>query len=343
MRYRPFGRTGWQVSEIGIGCSGIGGGLHHGDRREALRMLRQALDAGVNFYDTSDTYSQGGSERVLGEALRGRRTDVIVATKVGFVYTPLGRLALSLRPLFRPFQHMLRPVRRQLNTARYSQKSLNYSPAYVMAAAERSLRRLGTDYLDLYQLHNPPPETIRQGDCFAPLERLKQQGKIREYAVSCAGAADALLCVAHPGVASVQVPASLLDQDTGIDVLPRVAQQARVGVIVRVPLAQGLLSGRHGDTKAEQVVKNSEVLSARTRRAAGFRFLERDGRTMAQAALQYVLQLPSVSTVIPGMSRCATLDENLRALDAPPLTPDELARIRTLHGKEAAELMHGAE
>jgi len=332
MKYRRFGSTDLTVSELGMGCSGLGGGLHHDDRREALATLWRALDAGVNFFDTSDTYSQGGSERIIGQAFQERRGQVILATKVGFVYSALGRAALRLRPLFRPIKNLLRPARASLNRVRYSQKSVDYSAGHVVEGLHRSLQRLRTDYLDLYQLHNPPPEVIRQGACFEAFERLKTQGKIRYYGVSCAEVDDALWCFEHSGVSSVQVAVSLLDQQATASILPRAAKQG-IGVIARVPLAQGLLAERQPDSKAEQVVKRQAVLAHRKRRTEAFRFLSTGGRTMPQAALQFVLGLAGVSVVIPGMSRRDHLEENLAALAAPPLSAEELARVERL-GRE---------
>lgn len=331
MNYRAFGRTDLRVSELGMGCSGIGGGLHGGDDREAVATLRRAFEAGVTFFDTSDSYSLGRSEQLIGRAFRGRRSQVIVATKGGFVYSRLGWAAVRLRPLARPVRALLRPARVSLNRLKYSQKSIDFSPGYLAQAVHRSLRRLRSGYIDLYQLHNPPPDVLREGRCYEALERLKRQGKIRYYGVSCAAVEDAAAALEHPGNSAVQVRCNLLDQEA-LDGPLTHAQQHGVAVIVREPLAQGLLSGGRHDTKAAQVVRDLEQLRARQARAAAFAFLAVPGRTLAQAALQFVLQTPGVSIVIPGISRRPHLDEALAAAAAPPLSATELARIRALRG-----------
>lgn len=326
MKQRAFGRTGWSIAKLGMGCAALGGGLHRKDDREALVTLDRALEAGVNFYDTASTYSQGRSEELLGRAFAGRRDRVIIASKVGMIYPSAIGFALRIKPLFRPVRELLRPVRSLLNRSKYSQRTGNFSAQHIERTIHQSLVRLQTEYIDLCQLHNPSPEELRRDDLCKPLERLKKQGKIRHYGISCARAEDALLAMEHPGIVSVQVPINLLDQDA----LPRVLPMARargVAVIARVPLAQGLLTDATHETKAEQIAVDRGAVLERKRRAEMLRFLAIGDRTLAQAALQFVLQLSGVSVVIPGMATRRHLEENLRALDAPPLNADELALV----------------
>jgi len=329
MNTRAFGRTGWSVAELGMGCAGVGRGLYRKDDREALATLDRALEAGINFYDTSSSYSAGDSEQLLGRAFKGRRDRVIIASKVGMLYPPSIAFALRFKYLLAPIETFLRPVRPLLNRTKYSRKRNDFSPQHIERTLHESLARLQTDYVDLYQLHNPPPGDLRRDDLCKPLERLKAQGTIRAYGISCARAEDALLAMEHPGIACVQVPINLLDQEALPQVLP-LAQARGVAVIARVPLAQGLLTDAAHETKAEQIAVDCGAVLERKRRAQALRFLATGGRTLPQAALQFVLQLPGVSVVIPGMATRRHLEENLRALDAPPLTAEELERVAAI-------------
>jgi aryl-alcohol dehydrogenase-like predicted oxidoreductase len=328
MNYRSFGKTDLKVSDIGMGCSSLGGGLYHRDDRGSIRTLLKAFDHGINFYDTSDNYSQGKSERLIGQAFKDRRKYVVIASKVGTSYSSLGGLALRIRPLLRPVSQILHPIRARLNRMRYSQRHKDFSTKHLTEAIHESLKRLQTDYLDLYQLHNPPLSILQKGDFYGTLEKLKAQGKIRYYGVSCATVHDALLCLKYPGFSSIQVTINLLDQEAVTKLLP-LAKEEKLAVIARVPLAQGLLTNIQKETKAEQIAKNQRELEYRKSRVKKFQFLVKKDRTLAQAALQFVLQLDGVSVVIPGMTKQKHLEENLGALTAPPLTMEELLKIQS--------------
>jgi aryl-alcohol dehydrogenase-like predicted oxidoreductase len=319
MRVRSFGRTGLTVSELGMGCSALGGGVYQHDRREALATLRAAHEAGITFYDTADNYS-------LGEAFRGLRSRVVIATKGGAAFSPLGRVGLRIKPLLRPVKSLLWPARRALNHLRDAHKRYEHSAAHLTAALEASLRRLRTDHVDLYQLYNPSSETLRRSEVFRALEAFTRSGKARCAGVSCVTAEDALLCCDAPAVSSVQVTINLLDREAIQRLLPRAAERG-VAVIARVPLAQGLLTDAASGTMAEQAARDEEEFQRRRRCAEQFRFLARPGRSLAQAALQFVLRLEGVSVVIPGMVTRAQLAENLGALRAPALSAEELTRI----------------
>ena len=202
----------------------------------------------------------------------------------------------------------------------------DYSPAHLRNALEASLKRLGTDYIDIYQLYNPTPLELEAGEFIEVLEAFKQEGKIRFYGISCCSAADALLCLKFPGVSTVQVVVSLTDQEALGGIIDQVTAK-NVGVIAREPLAQGFLTADTGRTLAEESARSHADIRSRERRARQFAFLVRADRTQAQGAIQFVLQVPGVSTVIPGMVTPGQIDENLGALTALPLSADELQEI----------------
>jgi aryl-alcohol dehydrogenase-like predicted oxidoreductase len=287
------------------------------------------VERGINFFDTADAYSLGNSERLLGRSLRGRRDKAIIATKGGSRFTPLWRSAAQSTPLLAPFRRTLRPFKRFFNLLRHSQKQYDFSDGYLRQAAETSLRNLQTDYIDIYQLYNPTRAVLEAGDFCATLDALKAEGKIRYWGVSCRTAEDALLCLRYPRISSVQIPVSLLDQAAIESVIPRLAEKG-VAVIAREPLGQGLLTGTRQRTLAEQSSRSRAEIDRRKRYSEVFFGLAGPRRTMAQAAMQFVLQIPGVSTVIPGVANREQLEENLGGLSAPRLTLDEFAKARSL-------------
>lgn len=330
MNYRLFGKTDLKVSELGLGCQSLGGGLYYRDDQESIRTLHQALDSGINFYDTSDHYSQGASERLIGRAFKGRRGRVIIATKAGTLYSSIGSLALRMRPLLRPMSRFLHSMKISLHLMRASQKHSDFSAEYLTKAVHESLKRLQTDYLDLFQLHKPPSSILEKGDFCETLEKLKAQGKIRYYGVSCATVHDALICLKYPGIYSVQVTINLLDKEAIKKVLLH-AQENKVAVIVRNPRAQGHLTSALSDIMAETYAENQKEVEDRINRAKKFQFLINKNRTLAQAALQFVLKLEGVSTVLPRVINRQQLEENLGSLNAPPLTEEELMKIYSMN------------
>jgi aryl-alcohol dehydrogenase-like predicted oxidoreductase len=325
MRQRPFGRTGLTVSELGMGCAAIGGGLHARNDRDAIETLHAAYDAGITFYDTAQTYSGGRSEAAVGRAFRDRRGRVILASKAGIAYPPLVALGIRIKPWLSPVRDLLRPMRTTLNRAKYSKRYPDFTPEYLRRSLESSLKRLQTDYIDVYQLHNPPVEVLARPEAMAMFERFKTEGKVRVCGISFKTIDDAESAIWPASVGSIQVEFNLLNQHASARVLPA-AQEHGAGVIARVPLAQGLLTDA-AEPKAQQIATDPDALARRRRQAEAFRFLADGRRTMAQAALQFVLQQPGVSVVIPGMSSRRHLEANLQALTAPALSPEELGAI----------------
>lgn len=329
MKYRPLGQTSLVVSELGLGCQSIGGGLYHRNDRESIRMLHQALDGGVTFYDVSDHHSQGQAERLLGQAFRDRRRQVIVATKGGYLFSAAGTLAMRARSAIRPLAGLLRPLQRTLHRMKTTQVRHDFSPAYLRRAVDASLMRLQTDYIDLYQLYKPSEAVVEAGEFIPVLERLKAQGKIRCYGVACATVEETLPALKHPGISSVQVAVNLLDQDAMPTLIAR-AQKRGVAVVARYPRARGLLTAAGEDLLADTSSYSEEEAEERRRRAGALQFLVRERRTLAQAAIQFVLQLPGIASVLPRAVTCQELAEHLGALSAPALTQEEFQQIEGL-------------
>jgi aryl-alcohol dehydrogenase-like predicted oxidoreductase len=239
MNYRSFGSTGLKVSEIGLGCSRLGSSVFRNDDRESSRVLARALELGVNFYDTADTYGYGNSEELIGRVFKGQRSHVIIASKVGMLPSSLGRIGMILLPILQPVRHVIQPLKDPLR--KLSKSRQDFSSKHIKQSIEKSLTRLQTDYLDLYQLHNPPTWVLERGEVFETLEYLKDQGKIRFYGVSARTARDALICLKYSKVSSLQVVLNLVEQEAVEELLP-LAEQSKIAIIARVPLARGLLT-----------------------------------------------------------------------------------------------------
>lgn len=333
MNYRRFGATELQVSEIGFGGQSLGGGLYYRNDHESIATLHAALDAGITFYDTADHYSEGRSEELIGRAFQGRRDRVIIATKVGTRFSRAGRVALGLRPLLHPLSRWLRSSKIYLHQLRSMQKQGDFSPAYLRKTLEASLRRLQTDYVDVFQLHKPPSSLLEDGAWCDTMERFKAEGKIRHYGVACHHGPtmieDAVRCLQLPGIASVQVSMSLVEQQAMARFLPQ-ARARGVAVLIRNPRDQGHLTAAGSDIMAETYSQSPREAARRIERARYFRFLVRPQRTLAQAALQFLLQLDGVTTVLPRLFRREDLAEVLGTLTAEPLAAEELARISSV-------------
>ncbi len=330
MEYRELGRSGIQVSCIGLGGSPLGGGLFQERESLAVDLVRHAFDQGITFFDTSNNYGMGRSEEIIGEALRGRRDRAVIATKGGAQFTPTARIALALRPLLRPMRTVLRPFRRGLNLARDARKRYDYSAAGLRRALEASLMRLRTDHVDIYQLYNPTPGTPGLDEVFETLDRFRQEGKARCVGLSVNRVSDAPELLRRWRADTLQLPLSLLDQQ-GLHGHIGHCAAAGIGVIARSVLGQGLLTNAHGHVMADESSHYS-VEELRTRRARRNRFesLILPGRTLAQAAVRFALQQPDVSAALVAAVSIEQLEENIAALAAPSLTEEEMLRARSL-------------
>jgi aryl-alcohol dehydrogenase-like predicted oxidoreductase len=312
MHYRVLGRTGLRVSEVGFGAWAIGGPAKLGDLEigwgevddaMSLRAIDAAYDAGVTLFDTADAYGAGHSETLLGKALGPKRDRVVIATKVG-------------------------------NRTVDGRWVKDFSPAWIRQGLDASLARLGMEYVDLYQLHSASDTAEYRDEVFEALETLKTQGKIRSYGVSVGPVAHGPWVIRHTRADTIQVVYNMLAREPE-DELLSLAQAEGVGIIARVPLASGFLTGKF----AADVTFPANDHRARTyppekvRQVAGqvarLGFLtEGRRRTLAQAALQYCLSHPAVSTVIPGAKTPEQARANAAASDGVLLTADEVARAR---------------
>lgn len=330
MKYKIFGNTDLNASELGLGCQSLGGGLYYRNDSESIRTLHKALDYGINFFDVSDHHSLGQSEILLGKAFKGKRNKVIITSKAGLMYAQAGFLALKLRSLVRPVSGFLKPIKNSLHYFRASQLRFNYSGEYIIKAVEQSLIRLQTDYLDLFQLYKPSAEVIERGEFIEALEKLKFQGKIRYYGITCLTVDDAILCLRFPDISSLQVAISLIDHDAITKLIPVIIER-NLGLIARHPRAIGLFTKNMNDIMGDSSAFSNKEFEIRKNKAAKFDFLIREGRSIAQASIQFVSGLKGVSVVLPRAVNTEDLDENIGSLTAPPLIEDELKKIYSLN------------
>jgi aryl-alcohol dehydrogenase-like predicted oxidoreductase len=316
IRTHRFGRTDLVVSEYGLGCARIGG-VFKNNPADFENLLTAALDGGITFFDTSDIYSQGESEKLLAKAFRGRRDRVVIASKAGYVLPSQRRMVARIKPLVRPLVRLLKISRQHLPGAVRGSLAQDYSPEYLPRAVEASLRRLRTDYLDLLQLHSPPAEIVRRGDWIAALESLRQHGKIRYYGVSCDTVEAAEAALAHAGVSALQLPLNLLDRSfTGV--LMRAHAQS-VGVIARECLANGLLVKELSATEIRTYCQSDDEASAKAAQIASTREQARaEGTSLQRLALQFVRDLDGVSVSLVGVSSQRQLNALLTGGLPPP-------------------------
>jgi aryl-alcohol dehydrogenase-like predicted oxidoreductase len=307
---RILGRTNLQISEIGFGAWAIGG-TSYGPTQDAesLQALETAWENGVNFFDTADTYGHGHSEELIAQFLKNKpREKAVIASKCGWDFYHGG-----------------------------SKK--NFDPDYLRFACEESLKRLKVEAIDVYQLHNPSLELIRRGEIVGALDDLKTQGKIRFLGISVHTEAEGLAAMEDPRVDTLQLVFNLLDQKMSENVLPE-AVKKNIGVIVREPLACGLLSGKYkaGHEFHKQDHRRRftpEKLDLELQKIDKLRtVLATERLSMARAALEFALDLEGVSTVIPGAKTPAQVLENIQASEDPKLRSQESYQLRDLYRRE---------
>ena len=324
MQFRELGRTGWKVSDISFGAWAIGGSWGTVDDRDSLAALHQAIDCGVNFIDTADVYGMGRSERLIAQLKRERKEEIVVATKAGRRLSP--------------------------------HHADGYNEQNLTAFVEDSLRNLSTDCLDLVQLHCPPTDVYYRPAVFDALDKLKKAGKIRHYGVSVERVEEALKAIEYPNVQTVQIIFNcfrLRPADRFFDQ----AKARRVGILARVPLASGMLSGklthasqfaaddhrqfnRHGEAFDVGETFSGVDYEVALKAVEEIRRVVPHGVSMAQFALRWILMFDAVTCAIPGGKRPDQVAENCAASDLPALSDAAMDTVRRVYDERIRAAVH---
>jgi aryl-alcohol dehydrogenase-like predicted oxidoreductase len=323
MRYRPLGRTGWEVSEISFGAWAIGGEWGQVSEKDALASLDKAIECGVNFIDTADVYGDGRSERLIGRLKQRRKEKIFVATKAG----------------------------RRLP----KQTVEGYSRKNITGWVEDSLRNLSTDSLDLLQLHCPPTSLYSHAEVFGILDDLVQAGKIRFYGVSVEKVEEALKAIQYPNVQTVQIIFNCFRQRPADDFFAH-AKRRHVGILARVPLASGLLTGkfrrdstfpaddhrnfnRHGESFDMGETFSGVDFNTGLEAVEQLRKVVPTGVSMSQFVLRWILMFDAVTCAIPGGKRAEQVGDNSHASDLPPLTDEAMAAVQRIYRQKILPLV----
>jgi aryl-alcohol dehydrogenase-like predicted oxidoreductase len=324
MEYRTLGRTGWKVSEISFGAWAIGGAWGNVPEEDALAALHKAVDSGVNFIDTADVYGNGRSERLIAQIRKGRSDEIFVATKAG------------------------RRLPRQ-TVEGYTRENLT-------AWVEDSLRNLATDAIDLLQLHCPPTELYYRPEIFGILDDFVRAGKIRYYGVSVEKVEEALKAIDFPNVQTIQIIFNCFRQRPAELLLPQ-ARQKQVGILARVPLASGLLTGkfrrdstfvaddhrnfnRHGDAFDVGETFSGVDFDAGLEAVEQISALVPRGVSMAQFALRWILMFDAVTCAIPGGKRPEQVADNCAASDLPPISRETMQALKRIYDTNIRVSVH---
>ncbi len=323
MQYRPLGRTPWKVSDISFGAWAIGGAWGTVSDDESLTALHQAIDCGVNFIDTADVYGDGRSERLIAQLKKSVKSEIVVATKAG---------------------------------RRLPQQTVEgYSRQNLTMWVEDSLRNLSADSLDLLQLHCPPTALYGRPEVFEILDDLVRAGKIRYYGVSVEKIEEALQAVEFPNVQTVQIIFNCFRQRPADQFFAR-AKEKRVGILARVPLASGLLTGkfrrdstfaaddhrnfnRHGQAFDMGETFSGVDYNLGLAAVEEMRALVPAGVSMSQFALRWILTFDAVTCAIPGGKRAEQVADNCRASDLPPLTGKAMTEVRRIYDEKIRPLV----
>ncbi len=324
MNYRTLGRTGWNVSEISFGAWAIGGSWGDVDDKDSLAALNHAIDRGVNFIDTADVYGDGRSERLVAQLRKQRSETIYVATKAGRRLDP----------------H---------TAAGYNRKNLT-------AFVERSLQNLQTEAIDLLQLHCPPTGVYYMPETFAVLDDLVQAGKLQYYGVSVETVEEALKAIEYPNVQSVQIIFNIFRQRPA-ELFFKEAMRRNVGILARVPLASGMLTGklsvatnfaaddhrnfnRHGEAFDRGETFSGVDYETGLQVIEQLRPLVPVGATLAQFALRWILMFGAVTCAIPGAKRASQAEDNTGAANLAPLTSETMQAVEALYNGKIRELVH---
>ena len=318
MQYRKLGKTQYEISELSLGTWQVGGGWGSPfDDQKADQIINTAIDHGVNFIDTADVYDEGKSEAAVGRVVRSRSERIYVATKCGQQITP----------------HV----------------SDGYQPAVLQQFVEDSLRRTGLETIDLIQLHCPPTEVYYRPEIFELFDRLKEQGKIQYLGVSVEKVEEGLKAIQYPNVASVQIIFNVFRQRPS-ELFFQEAYQHNIGIIARVPLASGMLTGLYstdttfGQGDHRSFNRNGEAFDKGETFSGidyelGLEAVEElkrlfpDHENLAPLALQWILQFKEISCIIPGASKLAHVQSNLSVYDLPPLGANKTSQMNEVYAR----------
>jgi aryl-alcohol dehydrogenase-like predicted oxidoreductase len=324
MQYRELGHTGWKVSAVSFGAWAIGGAWGSVDDKESLAALDRAIDLGVNFIDTADVYGDGRSERLVGELRRRRSETIYVATKAG----------------------------RRLNP----HTNEGYNRENLTAFVERSLKNLGTDSIDLLQLHCPPNEVYYRPEIFEVLEDLVKAGKLWHYGVSVKSPEEGLKAMDYPNVQSVQIIFNMF-RHRPAELFFAEAKRRRVGILARVPLASGMLTGkmrpdstfeatdhrqfnRHGESFDVGETFSGVDYETGLEGVEELKAVCPPGWTLTQFALRWILMHDAVSCAIPGAKRPQQAEENCAAAELPAISAGAMEAIKGIYDQRIRELVH---
>jgi aryl-alcohol dehydrogenase-like predicted oxidoreductase len=324
MHYRELGRTGWKVSTISFGAWAIGGSWGTVDDAQSLAALERAIDLGVNFIDTADVYGDGRSERLVAELRRRRGEEIHIATKAG----------------------------RRLNP----HTTEGYNRANLTAFVERSLKNLDTESIDLLQLHCPPNEVYYRPEVFGVLDDLVSAGKLRYYGVSVKSPEEGLKAIDYPQVQSVQIIFNMF-RHRPAELFFAEAKRRHVGILARVPLASGLLTGklkrettfessdhrqfnRHGEAFDVGETFSGVDYESGLQAVEELKALCPPGWTLTQFALRWILMFDAVTCAIPGAKRPDQAEENCSAADLPPIPRETMDAVRRIYDQLIRALVH---
>lgn len=324
MNYRALGKTGFSVSAVSFGAWAIGSAWGAVDADESLDALNKAVDLGVNFFDTADVYGDGHSERLLAKLKRDRSEEIIIATKAGRRLDP----------------HV----------------SSGYNAQNLGAFVERSLKNLEVEALDLLQLHCPPPDAYYMPEVFAAVDDLVKAGKVKHYGVSVEKVEEALKAIEYPNVKTVQIIFNIFRQRPS-ELFFREAARKRVGILARVPLSSGMLTGkmtrasefskedhrnfnRHGEAFDRGETFSGIDYEVGLTAVEELKALVPQGMTLAQFALRWILMFEEVTCAIPGAKRPGQVEENVAAADLPSLTPDTMNKVQEIYSRSIRGLVH---
>ena len=317
MQYRKLGKTGYDVSSISFGAWAIGGTWGEVSEEDAMAALHRALDVGINFFDTADVYGDGRSERLIARLRRERPEAFHVATKAGRRLDP--------------------------HTAG------GYNRENLRGFIERSLQNLETDSIDLLQLHCPPPEVYERDEVFGVLDDFVKEGLLRAYGVSVEAVDEALTAIQHPNVSTVQIIFNAF-RFKPAEQFFAAARAADVGILARVPLASGLLTGkmtaqshfapddhrnfnRHGEAFDRGETFSGVDFETGLQAVDELRPLVPEGMTLAEFALRWILMFPEVSCAIPGAKNPAQVEANARAAELPPLSEATMNKVASVYDR----------